>query len=372
MLIDTNTTQASDEYEEDFNCEGIAQDAELYLRVAWMMDQDGAFPQWDDNQPFAKYRYDSRHKSTYFHDVSATHIPPLATQVRSMDAQTADIDGDGDLDIIVAGEWAYNILLINDGNGKFTDETAQRFPLNSHDSEDIAIADFDNDGDLDLIFVSEDDQLNEYYLNDGKGFFKDASYYLPFRGKSNAIATFDVNSDGLLDLMVGNDGINFCFLNDGKGRWIEASDRIPKSKKTTQDLEIGDIDRDGDLDVICGNENDNEIWINNGKGYFADETALRITIQSAAWETREADLGDVDGDGDLDLYCANVNFRQNKDHQNRLFLNDGSGKFKDVTSTHLPSEKMHSVDGDFIDIDADGDLDIVTGNGFWQQLRVLY
>lgn len=356
--------QPSDEYEADFNCEGIAQDAELIFLVGSMIDREGAFPEWDPAQPFAKYRYNARYKSLYFHDVSATHIPIMATQGRSMDAKPVDIDNDGDLDLIVTGEWSYNLILINDGKGLFTDETVARLPLKRRDSEDIAIGDFDGDGDIDLVFVSEDDQVNEYYLNNGKGYFEDHSHQIPVTGKSNAVISFDVNNDGLLDLVIGNDGLNFCLLNSTHNKWIDSPDRIPPSLKTTQDLEVGDIDGDGDLDLICANEDDNEIWINDGQGYFTDQTSSRIILDAGVWETREADLGDADGDGDLDLFFANVNFRRDKDSQNRLFLNDGTGKFQDATSLNLPQEKMHSVDGDFVDFDQDGDLDIITGNGF--------
>lgn len=357
--------QPSDEYDPTFNCEGIAQDAELIFRAGSLIDREGTFPQWDEKQPFARFRYEARHKSGYFHDVSPKNIPLMATQGRSMDAKPADIDQDGDLDLIVTGEWSYNLVLINDGRGKFADETMARLPLKRHDSEDIAIADFDGDSDLDLIFVSEDDEVNEYYLNDGRGYFEDHAHKLPVTGKSNAVVSFDINEDGYPDLVIGNNGVNYCLIKDATNNgWIESPDRIPASSKTTQDIEMGDFDGDGDLDLICGNEDDNEVWINDGKGFFKDETAARLPMEPSAWETREVDLGDVDGDGDLDLFLANVNFRQNKDAQNRLFFNDGKGFFRDKTATHLPAEKMHSVDGDFVDIDADGDLDIITGNSF--------
>ncbi len=356
--------QPSDEYEEDYNCEGIAQDAELILHAGWLIDREGAFPHWDPQQPFDRYRREARYASSLFQDVSDAHIPARATQGKSMDAKPADLDGDGDPDLLVANEWGYNVLLINDGQGRFSDESDKRLPLKRHDSEDVAVADFDDDGDLDIIFVSEDDQVNEYYLNDGQGFFKDHSHQLPLTGKSNAVLTLDVNQDGFPDLLIGNDGPNFCLLNDGKGHWTPAPDRIPTSSKTTQDLEAGDIDGDGDLDIINGNEDGNEIWINDGKGNFTDQTKQLIKADMSAWESREADFGDVDGDGDLDLFFANVNFRQDKNNQNRLLLNDGKGHFTDVSAIHLPSEKMHSVDGDFIDLDRDGDLDIVTANSF--------
>jgi hypothetical protein len=80
-------------------------------------------------------------------------------------------------------------------------------------------------------------------------------------------------------------------------------------------------------------------------------------------ETREADFGDVDQDGDLDLLFANVRlFVKDARRQNRLLLNDGSGRFQDATSFRLPADDQSSLDGDLIDLDLDGDLDIVTSN----------
>ena len=97
-------------------------------------------------------------------DVTTTHLPPgLAGQC--MDAAAGDADGDGDLDLALAMEYEQNVLLVNDGRGRFTNAAAQ-LPRAAHDSEDVAFADFDGDGDLDLVLVSEDDRKDELYLND--------------------------------------------------------------------------------------------------------------------------------------------------------------------------------------------------------------
>lgn len=368
----TKYHQPTDEYEEDFNCEGIWQDAELIYLAGKYLDQSDHFPKWNPDQAFQKWRKQHRFESKWFEDVSSSHLPLMSLQGRSMDAKPADVDGDGDLDLVVANEHAFNILLINDGHGKFTDESQQRLPLRRGDSEDIAIADFDGDQDLDIIFVAEDDRFNEYLENDGKGYFRDVSYRLPVAGTSNAVISADINQDGHPDLFIGNapdrqgqGGQNFCLINDGQGYWQDASSaRLPADTRATQDLELADVDGDGDLDLIVANEDDNQLLINDGSGFFTDETAARLPLQKGKWETREADFGDIDGDGDVDLLLANVNFRQNKDNQNRLLLNDGKGYFTDVTATYLPQENMHTVDGDFLDIDGDGDLDIITGNGF--------
>ncbi|MEZ4960949.1 MAG: FG-GAP-like repeat-containing protein [Saprospiraceae bacterium] len=368
----TKYHQPTDEYYPGFDCSGIWQDAELVFTAGQLLDREEAFPMWDNGQPFQRFRKKARFESKYFEDVTDTHLPVMSLLGRSMDAQPADLDGDGDTDIVVANEHNFNILLINDGTGHFTDESPERLPLKRHDSEDIAIADFDADGDLDLVFVSEDDKVNEYYENDGKGFFKDISYKLPVTGTSNALVASDLNGDGLPDLLIGNaadrqgnGGQNFCLINDGKGNWKdETAQRLPVSTKATQDLELGDIDGDGDLDLIVGNEDDNELLINDGKGFFKNETAARLPVEPGKWETREARFSDVDNDGDLDLFLANVNFRQDKDSQNRLFINDGKGYFKDETATRLPKENMHTIDVKFLDLDRDGDLDVFTSNAF--------
>ena len=110
-------------------------------------------------------------------DVSATHLPPIAKSgYNSMDAQIVDIDADGDLDIIIAVEFYKNMILLNDGKGRFSngsnllpDKKATRTskPYNYypyHDSEDVMVVDVNKDGLLDILFVTEDDKKNEWYL----------------------------------------------------------------------------------------------------------------------------------------------------------------------------------------------------------------
>lgn len=299
-------------------------------------------------------------ESLPFIDVSATHLNVTGLSNNTMDAAAIDIDADGDLDLILAIEYLENIILINDGTGSFANESTARFPSIRHDSEDIAVADFDNDGDPDLIFVSEDDQVNEYYLNDGNGFFVDAGNKIPVNGTSNTVETADLNGDEYADLVIGNAGANFILINDGKGGFINESEaRLPVLNTTTQDIELADVDNDGDLDIIEGNETTNAILINDGSGLFSYDSERLPEIND---QTREVDLGDIDNDGDLDIVFANVDFGGIGDPQNRLLVNNGKGFFSE--SSGLPKSAFRTVDIDFADLNGDGLLDILSGNRY--------
>lgn len=300
----------------------------------------------------------------FFIDATHTHLPSADLLGLSMDARFADVDQDGDLDLIIANEFRPNLLLLNDGSGRFTNVSATHLPQTRRDSEDVGVADFDRDGDVDIVIVSEDDQVNELYLNDGQGRFTDASERLPVTGVSNAVLVADIDLDGDADILIGNNGQNVVLINNGAGFFSdETAQRLPQLADVTQDLELGDVDGDGDRDLLLGNEGANRLLLNTGGGFFRDESADRIPLVAAPEETREADFGDVDGDGDLDVLFANVRlFVAGASRQNRLLINNGQGYFRDETATRLPADEDQSMDGDVVDIDADGDLDIVTAN----------
>ena len=307
---------------------------------------------------------DVKPSSPLFSDVTTTHLTSSLLNQFNMDAKAGDLDGDGDLDLVVAGEFEFNLVLINNGAGRFVDEGTRRIPGLRHDSEDVGLGDFDRDGDLDIVIVSEDDQINELFINNGNGFFSDASGRLPVAGVSNAVLVADINNDGSPDILIGNNGPNAILINNGRGFFTDDSvRRLPFLNDITQDLELGDVDGDGDLDLLVGNENENRLLINNGSGFFTDDTGRRLVFRQDAEETREADFGDVDGDGDLDILFANVAlFGFNANPANRLLINNGRGFFTDETFLRLPTDQDQSLDGDFVDVDGDCDLDIITAN----------
>jgi len=307
---------------------------------------------------------DQQNTDFLYNDVSESNLPTQALSGLSMDAKPVDVDKDGDLDIVIANEHRPNILLINNGQGAFSDESTARLPQKERDSEDVAIADFNDDGAPDIFIVSEDDTENELYLNDGTGHFEDASGRIPVEGTSNAVLSYDINGDDLADIIIGNNGQNQILINQGDAQWrVETNQRLPRLADVTQDIEMGDVNGDGRPDLLVGNEDKNRLLINNGEGAFLDETEERLVFREAPEETREADFGDIDNDGDLDILFANVRaFVDGADMQNRILLNNGNGRFRDETAVRLPEAEHRSFDGDLFDLDSDGDLDLIFSN----------
>lgn len=305
-----------------------------------------------------------------FKNVSKDKLPVLDLISNTMDVEIADLDADGFLDIVIAVEFGADKILWNDGKGGFKD--IQLLSTEINDSEDIALADFDGDGIVDIFIACEDTRKNAMYLNNGKRFFKNVSDRLPEKGISNACLALDIDMDGDQDILVGNQGQNFLWLNDGKGNFSDKSDILPKiDHGTTQDMEAADLNGDGLVDLVIANENGNQIWMNkrNLKFEYVKEA---LPLPNYKEETREIDVADIDRDGDLDLFLANVKFTVGEQSYNRVLLNNGDGIFEDATSTWLIQNKeYHSVDVDFIDFNTDGKIDVVISSAFGDPCQIL-
>ena len=310
--------------------------------------------------------------SPLYKDVSLTNLPVAVVSGSGMDVEAADLDDDGDLDIIIANEYQPNKILLNNGKGFFTDGTPGRLPQKFLDSEDIGIADMDRDSDLDIIFATEDHTIHELYFNNGNAVYRDMQNVLP-NSIANSVLAIDVNNDSIPDLIFGNAGPsdtpaqNFILINNGDSTFTnQTASRLPAVLDITQDIKLGDIDGDGDGDMVVGNEDGNKLYINNGSGYFSDSTSSRLPLNGSE-ETRKVTLYDIDGDNDLDIYFSNVAFRPGMNRQDRLLVNNGSGYFTDVTSSNIPTDAEHTTDAIFLDVDLDGDGDLITANIFYNR-----
>jgi len=296
------------------------------------------------------------------------YLPMPEDDDNSQDVAVGDVDGDGDVDLVFASFDERHRLYLNDGNGRFSDETAANMPASSDLAYSTAMGDVDGDGDLDIVFGHFGQ--NRLYLNDGSGTFTDvtAARMPPDPHVSEDVAMGDVDGDGDLDLVVahrhpsGSGAQNALYLNDGSGTFVDATAaRMPPKSVYSFAVAMTDVDGDGDLDLVFANGTvtgfageQNDVYVNDGTGFFGDETAARMP--AIASEGLDLAAGDVDGDGDLDLVFAN-NLAQN-----RLYLNDGSGVFTDVTAARLPVDRDRTLGVALDDVDRDGDLDLAFGN----------
>ncbi len=312
--------------------------------------------------------------SSVFVDATSSHVP-TAPALHGTDAVFIDVDGDGDLDVVVSVEYGVNRLYINEGGGRLTYRPGA-FGAIMHDTEHVAAADFNGDGHPDVVFVSEADETHQLFFGDGRGGFTDVSDRLPRMSQGNAVSTGDLNGDGLPDIFIGSTGEtghagpitparNLLFLNDPArpGHFIDASDTLPGSDDQTEGAAFADIDGDGDLDIVLASPTQpNRLLINDGPARFTDASDrldLRVPM-----ETREVHVFDANGDGRPDIAFFNItsnNSGWDKDPQTRLLIQQADGRFVDETEQRLPKHTFSSWAGTVVDFDGDGALDLLVG-----------
>ncbi len=262
--------------------------------------------------------------------VDVTEQAGVGSKAFTYAAAVADYDGDGFLDLYLAnyGVGAKNILYRNNGDGTFADVTDKAGVGDRSWSWMATWADVNGDGRPDLYVVNgryPAGEPNVLYLNNGDGTFRDASKESgladPHWGLGAAIA--DADGDGDLDVFVSNYvGPNSLYLNDGKGRFTDVSARAGLANRGWgKGPTFGDIDHDGDLDLYEGDcKVANQLYRNNGDGTFTDVAGDNPALQCSTVRTKGTVFADVDGDGDLDLYVVNWGA------ENKLFLNQTGGK----------------------------------------------
>lgn len=284
-------------------------------------------------------------------------VPATVSNGPCMDAHAADIDGDGDIDIALAMEGGTNVWLQNDGGGRFTVISDAAMAAVKADSEDALVGDLNGDGRADVLFVTEEGGTDELYLQNADGSFV-AAPEMPPASVTNGAILVDLDDDQDLDVVLANRGQNTIWEQDGGA--LIAVDSLPTDESTSQDVEAGDIDGDGDLDLIFANEGPNTLWLQEPDGSFVDASAHLV---GAVSETREVDLADLDGDEDLDIVLANVGWGA-LPGQNQVLEQVRTLEFVDRTADALPVSLSSTLDLDALDLDGDGDFDLVAAEVF--------
>ncbi len=244
-------------------------------------------------------------------------IPLPLTSFRTTDIGVADINNDGLLDIVVGNAGARNQILFNKGpeNGFFTD--AINLPGEAAiTTASIAIADVNNDGILDIIVGNGDDEQNELLLSRQENNNQDqnglswVSHPLPGAiSKSVVITVADMDNDGFIDIVVGNDGAqNQILINQGGNGTSYVAIDLPSAgieASSTLSMTVADINGDGLVDIVVGGASrlDTFFVVNNGIENGFDLEV--VDVPGFSFEISAMAVGDLNGDGYLDLVLAN-------------------------------------------------------------------
>lgn len=331
-------------------------------------------------------------------------------------ASFADIDNDGDLDLYIVNipgplkdisskkkkNLPTNVLYRNNGDGTFTDTTKSANVGDTGYGMGCVFADYNGDGNLDLYVTNYGE--NVLYRNNGDSTFTDvtqaAGVVCPLWSTGAAFADYDGDND--LDLYVCNYVVydleklekmkveskqsgkpvpsalnphvfepqeNVLYRNNGDGTFTDVTTEtgvVAHGGRSLQAI-FSDFDNDNDMDLYVANDtSENHIFRNEGDGNFTD-----VSAESWAADFRGSmglTAGDVDADGDIDLFISHWVDEENALYRNLMNEDDNHKRirFVDESYTSMLAEvsiKMIGWGTSLFDYDNDGDLDIFVVNG---------
>lgn len=286
----------------------------------------------------------------------------------------SDVNGDGYEDVLITGSTFFNYdpvskLYNNDGNGNFIE--VLNTPFDAVDRSAIKFADIDNDGDEDVLITGlniQNERISKLYTNDGSGNFTEVIGTSLVGVIFGSVAFADIDNDGDQDLLITGrsipeQGITILYLNDGNGNFTQVTG-TPFENVEYSSIAFADIDNDGDQDVLITGFNTDfiaisKLYTNDGNGNFTEllnTPFVGVNLSSVAF-------ADIDGDGYKDLLITGIT--DDYESTTNLYKNEGNGNFSEITET--PFDDVGYSNIAFEDVDNDGHQDIIIAgkrNGF--------
>ncbi len=322
----------------------------------------------------------------------------------STGAVFADVDGDGDLDLLVTAMGGPNSVFVNDGNGRFAEAETDTGLESSSGSTTMALSDVDGDGDLDLYVANyKKRSVSDIYPPWEHSFDRT----IIGNGDDYRIAPgfeehYEIIEHAGGFLRVERAEPNAFYLNDGEGRFSPvpltagafldedgvALEEAPEDWTLT--ARFHDVNGDGAPDLYICNDfhSPDYFFLGDGEGGF--EAAPRLALRKTSFSTMSADFSDIDRDGHLDFFLTDM---LSRDHarrmtqvgltipmtteigeienrpqavQNTLFLNRGDDTYAEIAQVAGVAASDWTWSGLFLDVDLDGyeDLLLATGHAF--------
>jgi len=270
----------------------------------------------------------------------------------------ADMDGDGDIDIISASDVDDTIAWYeNDGNAN-PSWTASDIDINADNAKSVFAADMDNDGDMDILSASVNDNTIAWYENNGAADPTwSASDIATSASGATSVFAADMDNDGDMDILSAsqNDHTIAWYENNGAADPTWSASDIATSASGAQSVFAADMDDDGDMDILSASDGDDTIAWYESDG-AADPSWTASDIDTNADGAKSVFAADMDNDGDMDILSASMN-----DHTIAWYENDGaadpSWTASDIATSPISARSVFAAD-----MDGDGDMDIVSAS----------
>jgi hypothetical protein len=305
-----------------------------------------------------------RHEENHFVEFDREPLIPHMVSTEGPAIAVADINGDGLEDVFIgAARDKKSALFLQQPSGKFMRTSQPALDRDSIDEDiDACWADVNNDGKPDLVVASGGNEFYgndahntpRVYLNDGKGnLTKLEQAFAQLYITASSVVPCDFNGDGFTDLFIGGRAVpwaygevpqSYLLLNDKKGKFIDVTDKyatgLSHAGFVTQALWF-DIDKDGDKDLLLSLEWGGITAFINDKGQF---TKKELTQQKGWWNFVLP--VDIDGDGDLDLIAGNLGLnsrlKASSTQPVRMYYNDfdGNGKKEQVLTYYVAGKEI--------------------------------
>ena len=308
--------------------------------------------------PGDAYRFDEGSARSYAAESSSNSIA------------LADLNQDGILDIVTAGSTAgVGMATVRLGSATGTFGVATSYATETSASNSVSLADLNADGVVDLLTVGSDGAAGRATVRfgSGNGTFGAATSYLMDSSTSRDIAIADINQDGIVDLVSAgtSGGTGSATLRFGVGNGtFGASSSFTMDGSSSNAIALADLNSDGRIDIVTGGSGNSTgratVRLATGNGSFGAATSY-VTEDNT---TRDVELADLNGDGFLDLLTVGGIFAGST--KSNIALGRGNGTFGAVTSFgSSENDGFAMTTGDF---NSDGALDIartsLNGNGF--------
>jgi hypothetical protein len=277
----------------------------------------------------------------------------------------ADYDNDGDPDLIIAGKTGFKVF--RNDNGYFTDVTAQSgIDFTGDGMKSVVWGDFDNDGNRD-VFLTSWQQGNRLYRNNGNGTFTNitpsSGIVIPGHFQTVTAAWGDINKDGFIDLYIGNYGNiegageqpNYLYKNNGNSTFTDitiSSGTKDSLYKKPLAIVMFDYDMDGWQDIYIAMDKHQRSTLYRNLGNETFEDVTFFSGTMCYFDAMGIAVGDYNHDGWLDMHVSNG------PPGNATFRNNGNGTFTNVAVPTNTTVNKECWGVSFIDYDNDGWCDL--------------